>query len=99
MSKVISIETLTETVTHEIKMINALKCDVCGKEFTGKYWELNTYHYDWGNDSIDSNEYFDLCSDNCVRTKLEGYFKECKHSITQHFDLSQELFKPHKEGN
>lgn len=97
MSEVIITETKTETITHEVKTVKALKCDVCGKEFTEKYWKLNTYHYDWGNDSIDSNEFYDLCSENCVRAKIEGYFKECKHSLTQHFELSQDFFKEHKE--
>ena len=101
MSEVIITETKTETVTHEVKTVKALKCDVCGKEITAKddirirgikYWELTTQHNDWGNDSVDSIEYFDLCSENCVRAKLEKYFADCKRSFTQRFELNQETF-------
>lgn len=92
MSEVYEIETKTETITHEVKTVKCKKCDVCGKEFTGNYWELCTHHDDWGNDSCESYEYFDLCSEDCVKQKLERYFKECKYSNTQEFELVQRYF-------
>ena len=97
MSEVIITETKTETITHEVKTVKALKCDVCGQEFTGDYWRLFTFHNDWGNDSVDSNEFYDLCSEECVRNALEEYLEKCKHSNTQEFELSQKYFKEHRE--
>ena len=97
MSKVIITETKTETITHEVKTVKALKCDICGKEFTGKYWALFIYHHDWGNDSIESYEYYDFCSENCVRNALEEYLEECKHRDTLNFELSQKFFEEHRE--
>ena len=93
MSKVYEIETKTETITHEVKTTKCLKCDVCDKEFVGKYWNLCTHHNDWGNDSCESFEYFDLCSEDCVRKKLDEYFDNCETSYTQKFELEQDFFR------
>jgi len=61
------------------------KCDVCGKEIppttiphmSGEpvydYYEVTTHHNDWGNDSVDSYEYFDVCSPDCAY-KLWGKY-------------------------
>lgn len=46
MAQVVKDEIVTETVTHTIRTITALKCDVCKKEFTGGYWHLTTQNYD-----------------------------------------------------
>ena len=92
MSKVITKEMKTETITHKVNIVKAIKCDVCGKEFTGKYWRLITHHNDWGNDSIDSLEYYDLCSRECIDKRLDIYIKECTKSNTQHFELEQKRF-------
>jgi len=90
MSKVIELK--IKTIVREVEHVKAIKCDVCSKECTGRYWVLNTYHNDWGNDSIDSHEYYDLCSKECINTKLDEYIQECKHSITYHFELEQQYF-------
>lgn len=57
-------------------------CDVCGKIHEGKYtpdeWHtFNHHHNEWGNDSIDSYEYHEVCSPNCYWTK----FKECVEDL------------------
>lgn len=98
MAEVVIKEEVTETVTHTVDRIKALKCDVCGKEFTGKYWDLTTQHSDWGNDSCESIKSFDLCSKECVQKKLDEYFKKCEHSDTQEFHLEQDYFKEYKRG-
>ncbi len=94
--EVVKTEEITETVTHTVSTIKALKCDVCGKEFKGKYWNLTTQHSDWGNDSCDSISCFDLCSKECVQKKLDEYFEDCEDSCTQEFHLEQGYFKEHK---
>lgn len=67
-----------ETVIGEI-----MKCDVCGKviyntkydknNFTNRqhWWGLVTGHNDWGNDSCDSIESFEICSPECLNKKLQ----------------------------
>ena len=70
-------ETKTHTVTEKVLVKETRYCDVCGKEI-GKhksYWHIST-HEDWGNDTIDSFEYFDICSENCMREKFEEYLKD-----------------------
>lgn len=68
-----------------------IKCDICGKEITGKFWRLTTHHNDWGNDSIDSYEYFDLCSRECINRALDNYIDDCEISNTQCFKLEQDF--------
>lgn len=88
MSKVIT----TKTKTVKYKIIKAIKCDVCHKEISEKYWQLTTHHHDWGNDSIESYKYFDLCSRECINKKLDKYIKDCKNSCTEEFELEQMCF-------
>lgn len=78
--------------TIETKNLVAIKCDICGKEIAGQFWRLTTHHHDWGNDSIDSYEYFDLCSRECINKALDDYINDCKASNTQCFELEQGYF-------
>lgn len=84
-------------VTTKKEITVAIKCNVCGKAIDGKFWTLATSHRDWGNDSIESFEYFDLCSHKCIQEKLKEYYYECEVSCTQEFDLEQAYFKPSEE--
>jgi hypothetical protein len=88
---------IEKTVSTEI--IAGVKCDICGKEITGKYWRLTTHHHDWGNDSVDSYEHSDLCSRECINKALDDYIKHCEVSYTQCFELEQDIFscKPESE--
>ncbi len=83
---------VTEKIT-EIKSIVGIKCDICKKEISGKYWNLTTYHNDWGNDSVDSYSHYDLCSRECINKALDNYIEDCEDSITQCFELEQDFFK------
>lgn len=83
---------ITEKIT-EIKSIVGIKCDICGKEITGKFWNLTTHHHDWGNDSIESYRDFDLCSRECINKALDDYINDCKKSDTQCFELEQDFYK------
>ena len=89
------IEKVTETVTREINKVTHLKCDICGKVFTGPYWIIHEHHDDWGNDSVDSYETYDVCSSFCVRKKFEEYMIACGNSNTQYLSLEQDVFEEH----
>lgn len=67
-------------------------CDICGNEIIGPYFRVVTGHDDWGNDSIDSIEYFDICSDKCIQEKINIFLSECCRSNTQHIEIRQEYF-------
>ena len=66
--------TKMENVLIEEKLI----CDICEKEIAkGKgYYELATSHNDWGNDSFESSESFDVCSKECLTEKFNEYLTE-----------------------
>ena len=68
-------EVKTHTVTERVCVKQTMHCDVCDGviDDNAAYWELTTGHHDWGNDSIDSYEYYDLCSSVCVRNIFEKY--------------------------
>ena len=55
-----------------------LICDCCGKEIDdmSHYWHVCTGHHDWGNDSVDSIEQYDLCSDECLKEKIDLFLGE-----------------------
>ena len=71
-------EVKTHTVTERVCTKETMYCDVCNSviDDNGAYWELTTGHNDWGNDSVDSIEYFDICSDACLKAKFVEYAKE-----------------------
>jgi len=58
------------------------KCDVCGeRDITKPYlpegWlGFNHHHQSWGNDSIDSYEYYDVCGVDCFIKQLESSINE-----------------------
>ena len=84
---------ITKMITKKGKITEQIICDVCGKVIADvnnpkiKYWELNTQHTDWEDDLY--YERFDLCSQDCIRTKLEEYLENCKKTDTLEFDLEQ----------
>lgn len=95
----------TRKVTKEVDEAYGLKiiCNICGKVIcdfddtppkdhfgdTAEYFTLTTGHHDWGNDSCESIEHEDICSEDCVKTALIRYFKENEGSITAYFNLSK----------
>lgn len=99
------IKEVREVTEVKEKVIGFVKtCDVCGKVIYDTredvpmlgahgqhWWELTTGHCDWGNDSIDSIEDFDLCSPDCLRHKLEEYIKDSNHEINScYFNVEHE---------
>jgi len=64
-----------KTVEQEVTV--AWQCDVCNaqtadKECYKQEWHhFNKHHQGWGNDSIDSYEYYDVCSVDCFVRQLQ----------------------------
>lgn len=85
-------ETKTQTVTEKILVKETRFCDVCNKVIGNKngYWKLTTHHNDWGNDSYESVEKFDVCSAKCLVTKFDEYLKSSEKGYnTQCFEVER----------
>ena len=73
-----------EVIHKEVKDIPIGRvCDCCGKKIEPvrfspyvneyNYFVVHTYHHDWGNDSIDSHDYYDACSPECAVSMANLY--------------------------
>lgn len=82
-------ETKIITEPRKISYVVGIRCDRCGDDIKESevYYNVVTHHNDWGNDSIDSYEDFDLCSD-CYLPFTENYFK--KATGTEEINISRE---------
>lgn len=60
------------------KVLKTIKCDTCkadiNKTDLDYYYEVDTSHSCWGNDSVDSYEEFDFCRWECLTTHQGNYF-------------------------
>ena len=75
-------EIKTHTVTETLVVEEWRVCDICQKKIeSDSYWKLTTHHNDWGNDSHESYEYFDVCSKKCLAEKFEEYLKDSDNDI------------------
>jgi hypothetical protein len=82
------------TKVKEVKVTQntfvATKCDICGKgtpdENDNSFYNLEHHHSAWGNDSIDSFEYFDVCSFNCYMKQLKRSVKELEGYASAEID-------------
>lgn len=63
------------TVTQKVCVKKTTICDVCGKEITGEYYNVMKSHDDWGRDSVESIEYQDACSVECLQKLFDEYIK------------------------
>jgi hypothetical protein len=67
---------LTRTEMKPQEVTYATRCDVCGK--TGDGYEpdgwhnFSSHHSDWGNDSVESWEKWDVCSWACYLVKVRA---------------------------
>jgi hypothetical protein len=69
------------------EVITGIKCDVCGKTHNcdtipDEWHNISMHHNEWGNDSVDSWETFDVCSPKCYAVK----FKECVKCYEHNYD-------------
>ena len=86
-------EIKTHTVTEKVCVKETMYCDICNGviDNNAEYWELTTGHHDWGNDSVDSIKYFDVCSEVCLRKKFDEYVRESgtKYCNTMYFEVER----------
>ena len=61
---------IVANVIREQKLVTGITCDNCGKKIENgeDYWAVTFSHSDWGRDSIDSFEYKDYCTKECLAT-------------------------------
>ena len=80
-----------EKIEH--RLCEYVRCDNCNKKIIDKekYFKVKTGHYDWGNDSVESIEYKDICDD-CINKCVGDYFKETKDSHTAYIEVRPEVF-------
>ena len=71
-----------EVIKKQIeRVIVGAKCDLCKKPIEKidchnyNYFVVHTWHNDWGNDSVDSHQYQDACSPECVMKMLKPYLE------------------------
>lgn len=83
-------ETKIITEPRKISYVVGIRCDRCGDDIKESevYYNVVTHHNDWGNDSIDSYENFDLCND-CYLSFIGEYFKEAIG--TEELNISREI--------
>ena len=87
-------EVKTHTVTEKVCVSTTMHCDVCDSVIDHEhesYWEVTTGHHDWGNDSCESIQYFDICSATCLRKKFDEYIKasEANDDNTMYFEVEK----------
>ena len=87
-------------ITIRKKVEKEIKCDICGNTIVGKtikphfYYTVMTGHHEWGNDSVDSIVYKDVCSDSCLQIAFNEYIsKQVKEYHTAYFEVDREFGK------
>lgn len=87
---------LYETKNVEQKVLIGCRCDQCGKESSNlDNWVVSSHrHSDWGNDSIESYETFDLCSPQCYLYQLAASVEHLdRYSSAQVDDMPIEFVR------
>ena len=80
------------------------ECDICGKvendsNVYDNWFEGDIHHSEWGNDSVDSYEYFDICSGECCITALGRCLKDMRSYrrsakiFGMSYDFAESLYK------
>lgn len=71
-----------------------MRCDKCNKKinFYNDYYWITTGHGDWGNDSVDSIEHYDICKD-CVNDFIIDYMNSnrMQNSNTAYIEVESEI--------
>ena len=75
-------------ITTEIEI--GCKCDICEKpiERGSHFFHVLTGHNDWGNDSCESREWFDICSQECLRAMYKKF--DAMPDDTKYMEISRE---------
>lgn len=82
-------EVITKKVVEQtVRPIEYIRCDMCNKKILpcdtyksdkSDYIRVHTWHNDWGNDSVESHEYYDLCKE-CAKEFVADYIEHCDGS-------------------
>ena len=84
---------IMKPVTQTVKKLAVVgkKCDVCGADIlpTSRnfpreektFYEILTYHNDWGNDSVESHSHYHACSISCAMKFTAQYLAENYNGI------------------
>lgn len=85
-------------VVTEKEVCIATFCDKCNKQIIRPksyseaknfhFYHVTTHHSDWGNDSIESYQYFDFCSMDCLKPHMNEYFFRSNGS--EEYEISRE---------
>lgn len=75
-------------LTQEIEI--GCECDICEKpiEQGSFFFHVLTGHRDWGNDSCDSEEYFEICSQECLQAMYKKF--DAMPGNTKFMEISRE---------
>lgn len=87
-------EEIEHTVTEECA-VKAF-CDVCETEIKEKvpYFDITTGHHDWGNDSHESREEYQVCSEECLQQLVDSYKSRTERRInTEYIDIKHQYMK------
>ena len=77
-----------EEVVYRVRQkVEAVECDICKRrieptlyrKLESQYFEVITGHNDWGNDSCESRQHFDICPA-CIGDFITKYAKEARGS-------------------
>lgn len=78
-------------VVKEEKVLKEIICDECERSMSETehdfYYEVTTSHGLWGNDSIESFEYLDFCSWQCLTNNQGKYFADARYSCRYEIEL------------
>ena len=85
------------------KRLDYVVCDNCKKEIRRtrpeytcdfpEYIYIHTWHNDWGNDSVDSDEYYTFCKD-CAKKFITDYIDKSRG--TEELELSRKVVSPYE---
>ncbi len=80
-------ETKKTTIVKDVFV--KVVCDICEKDIplNGCRYEVTTGHHQWGNDSIESIENRDICSDECLKKEFEKYLEARSEYYTQYIEI------------
>ena len=79
-----------------IETIDGYKCDCCkkiseGPGFPDSWHHFSSHHDDWGNDSIDSFEYYHVCSVECyieiLKRIVDDDLEDCEQAEVDGFQI------------
>jgi hypothetical protein len=91
-SEVDKIEQIVGEIPHKLtdEIEIGCKCDVCEKQIErgSFFFRVLTGHRDWGNDSCESQKWFDICSQECLQAMYKKF--DTMSDATKYIEISRE---------